>query len=80
MIIETLVQTFTSAICVLISTCGVLSLPIDLIKTLQAITCYGAFVVGSDILLIFCGIVSFWLLAKIPLGLFIFIWKLLPLT
>lgn len=80
MIIENIVGFFTSLICQAISACGVLSLSLDGIKTLQAITCYGSYVIGSDMLLIVCTTIAFWLSVKIGLGLILFIWRLLPLT
>jgi hypothetical protein len=80
MIIESIFNVFTSLICGVISLCGVITLPFDAIKTLQAVTCYGSYVVGSDLLLIFCTTVSFWLAAKVTVGLVLFIWRLLPFT
>jgi len=80
MIVECVLSLFTSLVCQAISACGVLSLPLDSVRVLQAITCYGSYVVGSDLLLIFGSTVAFWLAVKCGLGLLLFIWRLLPLT
>jgi hypothetical protein len=80
MILEALISFCTSIICTAVSLCGVITLPSNVISTLQAVTCYGSYVVGSDLLLIFCTTVTFWLTAKITVGLVLFIWRLLPFT
>jgi hypothetical protein len=80
MIFETMLQFCTSLICTAVSLCGVITLPSNLLSTLQAVTCYGSYVVGSDLLLIFCSNVTFWLAAKVTIGLVLFIWRLLPFT
>lgn len=56
------------------------SLPSDLINVLATITGYGAWIVGSDLLLTIFACVTFWTSTKIVIGLFTYIWELLPLT
>lgn len=80
MVIEILLGIVTNLLCNAISCLGVVSLPLDAIKTLQAITCYGSYVVGSDLLLIFTSVISFWFSVKMGVGIILFIWRLLPLT
>lgn len=64
----------------LIGLLGVFTLPLDLVTVLADITCYGAWIVGDDLLLIVAGCISFWLMIKFTAGLLVFIWKLLPFT
>lgn len=59
---------------------GVFSLPLNLISTLATITGFGAYVIGADLLVIFCGCVFFWSGVKLVVGFALFIWDLLPLT
>lgn len=55
-------------------------IPTNTIEVLSTITCYGAYIVGTDLLLLFFSCVVFWACVKMTVGLCIFIWKLLPLT
>ena len=57
-----------------------IALPVDLISTLYNILCYGSWVVGSDVLLLFVGSVTFWWSVKFSVGLAIWIYEHLPLT
>lgn len=59
---------------------GVITLPTQMISALATITGYGAFIIGSDLLLIFATVVTFWFTVKCTIGLIVFVWKLLPLT
>lgn len=56
------------------------SLPTSMIGGLATITGYGAYVVGSDLLLIVASVITFWLSVKITVGIILFIWRLLPFT
>ena len=81
MIIESLCDFFVSFLLLAVDTVGgVISLPVNLVQVLSTITSYGAYFVGDDLLLIFSSTILFWSTAKMGVGLFVFIWKLLPLT
>lgn len=54
--------------------------PVDVISTLATITSYGTWIIGTDVALMFCGSISFWLTFKLTVGVIKFIWQLLPLT
>lgn len=80
MIIETVFQWSANLIVALFSTFEIISLPLDLISTLYNILCYGVWVVGSDIILLFTTSVIFWVTFKSSVGLAIWLYKMLPLT
>lgn len=54
--------------------------PIDIISVLATISGYGTWIIGSDVVLMICGSISFWLSFKLSVGVIKFIWQLLPLT
>lgn len=80
MIFEVLLGICKTILVSLISGLGFISLPFDVASFLGTVTNYGAFCVGGDIMLSFCTSVMFWLGVKISLGIFLFIWRLLPFT
>lgn len=80
MIIETLISLAVNLFSGLIDLCDFVSLPLDLINVLGTICGYGSFIIGSDVLLLFSGCITFWLGFKMSVGLAKFIWDLLPLT
>ena len=80
MIIELLVDFGCNIISSLFDGLAFFSLPINLISVLYQILCYGSWVVGADLLLVFASCVVLWWGLKATVGLGIFIWKLLPLT
>lgn len=80
MIIETLISLAVNLFSALIDLCDFVSLPFDLINVLGTICGYGSFIVGSDLLLLFSGCITFWLSFKMSIGVFKFIWELLPFT
>lgn len=63
-----------------ISVVDTLNLPTEMVKVLADITCYGAWIVGSDLLFIFSSSVFFWYSLKFGWGTAVYIWKLLPFT
>ena len=80
MIIETIFSWCSNLIVGLFSVFEIVNLPLDFISSLYTILCYGVWVVGSDVLLLFTGSVMGWLLFKSSVGLAIWLYKLLPLT
>ena len=80
MIIETVFSWCANFIVGLFSVFEIVHLPLDLISTLYTILCYGVWVVGADVLLLFTGSVMGWLVFKSSVGLIIWLYKLLPLT
>lgn len=55
-------------------------LPTELVATLTKILCYGNWVVGVDIMLLFVGSVVFWWTFQMSIGLIVWVWNKLPLT
>lgn len=80
MIIEWLCDLACSVLMGLFNTLEFISLPIDAISTLANIMCFGTWVVGSDIMLLFTASVTLWLGAKMSFGLALRLWELLPFT
>lgn len=80
MIVESLVGFFCSMITALFNGFEIIGLPLQFINTLATITCYGAWVVGLDIISIFVATIVGWWAIKFIVGLAVFIWELLPLT
>lgn len=56
------------------------AIPSDLMMVLGNIMSFGSYIIGADLLLIFASCVTFWTTVKISLGLFLFVWDLLPFT
>ena len=71
MIIETVFSWGCNFIVGLFSVFEIVHLPIDTISTLYTILCYGVWVVGADVLLLFTGSVMGWLVFKSSVGLVI---------
>lgn len=80
MIIETLFSWCCTFIVNLFSVFEIINLPLDLISTLYTIMCYGVWVVGADVFLMFTGSVMMWVTFKGTVGLIIWLYKLVPLT
>lgn len=80
MIIETILQWSCNLIVGLFSLFEVVNLPSDAISVLYSILCYGVWVVGSDLMLIFISTVMGWITFKATVGLVIWLYKLIPLT
>lgn len=77
LLLKAMLSLFTSCL----TTVGdVVQLPSQLINTLSTITAYGSWIVGTDLLLILCACVTFWTTSKIVIGLFAYIWDLVPFT
>jgi len=56
------------------------SIPHEAIFVLATFTGYGNYIVGSDLLLVFCGVIAFWMTIKLFVGLVLFVWRLIPFT
>lgn len=80
MIFQFFIDFAVNLFCGLFSLLDFINIPIDVISTLATITSYGTWIIGSDVALMFCGSVSFWLTFKLSVGVVKFIWQLLPLT
>lgn len=80
MILETVFQWSCNLIVGFFSLFEFVSLPLDIISTLYTILCYGVWVVGADVLLLFTSSVMLWVSFKATVGLAIWLYKLLPLT
>lgn len=59
---------------------NLVTLPVNLIQALGAFAAYGSYIVGSDLLLVFCSCVLMWASIKGVVGIVLFIWRLLPFT
>ena len=80
MIVESVVDLFFNLLSVVFSGLEIIGLPLEFINTLQTILVYGVWVVGADIMAIFVGLVVGWWGIKFLVGLFVWVWELLPLT
>lgn len=78
MIIEAIINIACNLIGMLFSTLEIIHLPLDIIETLYTILCYGTWVVGADVLLIFAGSVVMWWTAKWTVGFGIWLYEHLP--
>lgn len=80
MIFEGLINILCELIVVAMNGFNLVALPVNVIEALGAFCSYGAYIVGADLLLVFCSCVLGWATIKGGLGLILFIWRLLPLT
>lgn len=55
-------------------------LPTQIIGTLETILVYGVWIVGVDIMALFCASVVAWWAIHMSIGLIVWIWERLPLT
>lgn len=80
MIIEYFLGLFLHFIELVLSGFEFLKLPGQFVASLATITCYGVWIVGSDVLALFTASVVFWWGLKFALGLLLFVWEHLPFT
>lgn len=80
MIIETICQWCCNFIVGLFSVFEIVNLPLDFISTLYTIMCYGVWVVGADVILLFTASLMGWISFKAVVGVPLWLYKLLPLT
>ena len=80
MIFEALINILCELIVGALEGFNLVTLPVNLIQALGAFCSYGAYIVGADLLLVFCSCVLMWMSIKAVVGLVLFIWRLLPLT
>lgn len=80
MIVESLVDVFFRLLSLAFQGFEFIGLPMQAINALQTLLVYGTWVVGADILAIFTGMIVMWWTVKLSVGLFIWLWELLPLT
>lgn len=80
MIVEGLVDLFYNMFLGLVSGLEFIGLPYQVINVLNTILCYGVWVIGADVLSLFAASVVTWWGIKFVVGVFVFVWELLPLT
>lgn len=80
MILEFVIDVFCGFLVQLMSAANAVSIPVNGIQTLATFASYGSYIVGSDLLLTFCGVVFMWMGTKLTVGVGLFVWRLLPLT
>lgn len=80
MIIEFFIDIVCNILTVLFNGIEAVNIPVSGIVAIAEITSYGCYIVGTEFLLVFCGVVSFWMTIKFSIGLSLFVWRLLPLT
>ena len=80
MIFEFLLKMMCGSVTALVSSVQIVTLPTDLIATLAKIVSYGNAIVGADVMIVFASSVMFWATLRASVGLFVFLWKLLPFT
>lgn len=80
MIFNIFIDILVDLIVTAIGTLNFVTIQTDVIMSLAKFTRFGAYVVGSDILLIFSASVLMWMGVRFTVGLVVFVWKLLPLT
>lgn len=80
MIVEGILNLCVEMLVLVLGGFKAVGLPLSAIETLGTVACYGSYVVGADLLLAFVGTVMTWATFKLSAGVFLFIWRLLPLT
>lgn len=80
MIVETIVDLFLGMLRAAFATFEVITLPTQTIGYLATFTAYGNWIVGLDIISLFCATIIFWWVAHMSIGLLVWIWEKLPLT
>lgn len=80
MIFEVLINVLCELLAAMMKGYNFVSLPLDAIAVLGEFCQYGAYIVGADLMLIFCSSVVFWMTVKGSVGLLLFLWRLLPFT
>lgn len=80
MILEGIINLVVESVVVALGMFEAVNIPVHYIATLGKFASYGSYVVGADLLLIFCGVVLSWSAFKMIMGITLFLWRLLPLT
>lgn len=78
MIIESMAALAVGILSSIISLIDVFELPFDLIWVLGNILCYGSWVVGSDVLLIYVGCIGFWIGTRFSVGFALWAYERIP--
>lgn len=71
---------FAGFVGMLVSMGSHISIPTDMISTLNMVIGYGNWIIGEDLVIIIFSTVTFWLTQKLIFGLVTFVWENLPLT
>lgn len=79
MIGESLINWFFTTLTSAFSVLDFVGLDMSIIVKLQEIVCYGIWVVGADLMIVFATVVVGWWYAKLSVGLLLWIYELLPL-
>lgn len=80
MIVKVAIELLCGLITVTLNGFNAVNIPVNGIQVLSSFAAYGSYVVGADLLLMFCSCVLMWMSVKLTLGLVLFVWRLLPLT
>lgn len=80
MIFEGIITLMVEAVIIGLEGFVAVGLPLSAIQTLATVACYGSYVVGADLMLVFSGTVCAWSAFKLTSGISLFVWRLLPLT
>lgn len=78
MVTEFLLSGSTAIIRSIFGLIDVFAIPTDLVSVLFSILCYGTWVVGSDVLLLCTGCITFWIGIRLSVGLAVWIYEHLP--
>lgn len=80
MIIETLVDVFLAMLRTSFSMLEFITLPTQTIGYIATFCAYGNWIVGLDIVALFCTTIVFWWGVHMSIGLLVWVWEKLPLT
>lgn len=80
MIVESMVDLFFGLLRNLLGGFEIIGLPYQYINVLNTITAYGVWIIGADVMAIFVTTIIAWWTIKLAVGLFVWVWELLPLT
>ena len=80
MIIEMMVDSLMLLIYSTFEMFNIVTLPFDLLNVFYEFCCYGAFVMGGDLLVVCFANISMWIAIRCSIGVVLFFWRLLPFT
>ena len=78
MLTEMLLSGSTAIIRFIFGLIEVFEVPTDLVSVLYSILCYGTWVVGSDLMLICTGCITFWIGIRVSVGFAIWVYEHIP--
>jgi len=80
MILQGIMDVFYGIFCQLMTVVSIIDIPADIANGMVAVTGFGAWVCGADILVLTFAVVSGWFVLKLTVGLVLWLWDLLPFT